>query len=376
MTTADISSHLLADWVPSLPPAMGSSFLGWPPFLITTVSVNGQALLALDEVAGRSERQWKSVMSWMIGVAGARHVLATERYRWIAPVSAFFPRAVQVVNTAQWPLSFPLTALSVAKRPRSRSRLFPDYLGLRRSSSARGAYEWVVAEAKGTRNCLTNRRTCPTAWAGQVRNIVVTVNGVSINVPRYLVVATRVNPNAASLQTRRLQVRAWNHAEEQSHLPPDAIIDVVAAHLFGLFAALGLPENARAVALGRMRPAAISKESADTAENRSRRAEAELQQRMRIRDPDQPTLSARTLSFDTQYGPVAVEIAEALIGLARKIQGSNELDLMAALAETDLKLDAWEKGRRQAANERPDLVVLPYGVEIRLPVDAWRARRT
>lgn len=37
MTVGDISRQLAtlaADWVPSLPPADGTAFIGWPPFLI------------------------------------------------------------------------------------------------------------------------------------------------------------------------------------------------------------------------------------------------------------------------------------------------------------------------------------------------------
>ena len=94
MTVGDISSHLLADWVPSLPAAIGSSFIGWPPFLFELTKHRNNDVLAIRPEVGRSERQWKSVLSWMVGVAGARHILASEGYRWIAPLSAFYPEAV------------------------------------------------------------------------------------------------------------------------------------------------------------------------------------------------------------------------------------------------------------------------------------------
>src|SRR5437773_2204350 len=83
MTTSSISSHLLADWVPSLPSSVSSSFVGWPPFLIEVVPIGGGNFLALRAEAGRSERQWKGVLSWMLGIAGTRHVLESEGYRWI-----------------------------------------------------------------------------------------------------------------------------------------------------------------------------------------------------------------------------------------------------------------------------------------------------
>jgi hypothetical protein len=82
------------------------------------------------EVA-RSERQWKSFLSWMLGVAGTRHVLASEGYRWVAPVSAFYTDAVQVVDLSAWNPLFPRSILTTTRRPGSQSRLCPDYLALR-----------------------------------------------------------------------------------------------------------------------------------------------------------------------------------------------------------------------------------------------------
>jgi hypothetical protein len=72
-----------------------------------------------------------------------------------------------------------------------------------------------------------------------------------LRVPRHLVIATRVNPNATSLRTRRIQVRAWNRADgtEEPRLGAEGAIGIVAANLFGLFKALGLREIASAIAL-------------------------------------------------------------------------------------------------------------------------------
>jgi hypothetical protein len=48
MTISDISGHLLADWVPSLPAAVGSSFIGWPPFLIELLNLSSTYSRAAD----------------------------------------------------------------------------------------------------------------------------------------------------------------------------------------------------------------------------------------------------------------------------------------------------------------------------------------
>src|SRR5215203_673396 len=84
-----ISAHLLQDWAPFLPPVVATSFLGWPQYLTEVVTLGSVAYLALTKGAGHCERQWKAVLSWMLGVAGARQFLALEGYGWSAPLSAF-----------------------------------------------------------------------------------------------------------------------------------------------------------------------------------------------------------------------------------------------------------------------------------------------
>src|SRR5437879_4488247 len=108
MTVGEISFHLGIDWLPSLPPPFRSSIFGWPPLLIDTLamSATGAELLCLNIQAARSERQWKSVLSWMLGIAGARHFMKREGYRWIAPTSAFYPDSIQTVDLSTWHPSF------------------------------------------------------------------------------------------------------------------------------------------------------------------------------------------------------------------------------------------------------------------------------
>src|SRR5262244_1707022 len=113
MTVDDVSFHLALDWVPSLPPADGTAFMGWPPFLVENLPSysNTITFLALRATAARSERQWKGVLSWMLGVAGARHFLRRDGYNWVAPLSAFYPTAVRTVEVQVWPPQFPKTTL-------------------------------------------------------------------------------------------------------------------------------------------------------------------------------------------------------------------------------------------------------------------------
>src|SRR5262249_29622037 len=153
--------------------------------------------------------QWKGVVSWMLGVAGTRQFLESEGYRWIAPLSAFYPETTQRFVASPWNMRFPMSSIRAERLQNGQSRLRPDYLAIRPlpSSDPTGSYELAVAESKGTHQSLASRSTCPVDWYNQARNVSLTVNQSPVTIPRHLVVATRVNPNAERRQTRRLQVR-------------------------------------------------------------------------------------------------------------------------------------------------------------------------
>jgi len=71
-TQAEISSALVADWLPALPFSASRSVLGWPHHLIRVQGGLVHPYLALESFAGYCERQWKGVLSWMLGIAGTR----------------------------------------------------------------------------------------------------------------------------------------------------------------------------------------------------------------------------------------------------------------------------------------------------------------
>jgi len=345
--------------------------------LIELVRINGRDVLTLRTEAGRTERQWKSVLSWMLVIAGTRHVLALERYRWIAPLSAFYPEAVQVVDLSAWHVSFPRTSVVIDRDPESRSRLRPDYV----RSTGGGQYEWTVAESKGTQASLASLANCPTAWANQVRNVVITVDGANITIPRHLVVDTRVNPNATRRSTRRIQVRAWNRREDSGlagpNLPQGFAADIAAAHLFGLFRGLQLRENALALALSVQARAEAHHGQVRDATRRetdhiAQRCDVEL--RERTRRPQRADSSTSTvIQVATDRGTIDVEIIEPVVTLARKLQQSENEDMAAAaLHAADAQIDDWERPRRAGQLEHTDLW-LPFGVEFRLP-DGFRSR--
>ncbi|MBO7750212.1 hypothetical protein [Burkholderia pseudomallei] len=250
LTPVEVAAHLVADWIPSLPSVSAVDLMGWPQYLLKEVGHSHRPYLAIDEQVSACERQWKGVMSWMLGVACARKVLSEEGYQWIAPVSAFYPNQITPVSTLNWHPTYPPSVLKIDRDPASSTNLRPDYIALR---SIGGNLEWALAEAKGTSASLSSM-ACPRPWRDQVRNAIVhakrpKAGGTNIPISRHIVVATRVNPNAKRKLTRRLQVRAWN-----SSVPPTptdsggAEIEVMAAHLYGLCRNLSLFRNADAIA--------------------------------------------------------------------------------------------------------------------------------
>ena len=125
-----IPEYLLEDWIPTLPVSAGRSVMGWPFKLLKVTSYESGQVLSLDKVARGAERQWKGFVSWMLGVAGARHFLGNGGYRWIAPAGAFYSNAVQPVTLKKWPTTLPPGRVEV-KRPNGSKQLLPDYLVLR-----------------------------------------------------------------------------------------------------------------------------------------------------------------------------------------------------------------------------------------------------
>ena len=246
-------------------------------------------------------------------------MLAAEGYRWIAPLSAFYEEAVQPVDVSGWYPSLPPGILIASKRPGSNWKLRPDYIGLRPLKS--GPPEWAVVESMGTDRSLNNLSSCPTDRYKQARNIELKVNANPVPIPRHLVIATRVNPNAKRRGSRRIQLRAWNSVEESlsSILPREAAPEIAVAHLFGLFRSLRLEDNARALALSaRSRYAQrFHRPSFEMPPERELElADAEL---LRHGVGAQGKLPLY-LSIETDFGPMKVEIASATISLVRKLQ--------------------------------------------------------
>ena len=370
----------MSDWIPGLPTSASSPMMKWPSYMIQSVQVGNDEVLVLREEAGRTERQWKGMLSWMLGIAGTRHILSRERYRWIAPLSAFYPEVVQSVSQLAWPATYPPGSIVANRAPGYGSHLRPDYLALRQTDSTD---DWAVVEAKGTKVSLENRLNCPTDWYNQARNVILTINGNQITPSRNVVVATRVNPNAVNELTRQIQIRAWNSTDDSSDtaFPPEASVDIAAAHMYGFFRNLRLLDVAHAIALStetrfEVRRSADQRQSSNQ-ERLSRLSEAldnaeiELQQHTRFDDQPEVSQSSTVVSFDAVPGLISFELAEPLLELARSLVRSSNYDAAyEAMVEADSGLNGWE---HQVRLEDSDDVILPFGVRVRIPSEFGQA---
>lgn len=365
MTQNDIEGYLIKDWVPSLPISTTSAFIGGPFFLIELDHDGPLDYLALKKDVGSTERQWKGFLSWMLGVAGTRHVLAQEGYQWIAPVSAFYSNANTVPDLSNWHRFFMPGALNVDSASNSTSRLRPDYLAIRQNN--RG-FDWAVIESKGTHLCLQSMNRCPGDWRNQARNLIVHVNGNRLRVPRHIVVATRSNPNAVFRKTRRLQIRAWNSMDEPSAIIPNpAAVDIASADLFGLFRNLGFFENTRALsfsmrARAKLEPTPkVNNNVVDMLKQLRERADTELDQ---ISVSQKGTENSRTRILNTELGEVVIEISGPTLDLASKLSVStNEDEASDALLNATLALRGWKS---QKVTDRGEVFLQP-GIKVRFP---------
>ncbi|MBO7778459.1 hypothetical protein, partial [Burkholderia pseudomallei] len=370
LTPAEVAAHLVSDWIPSLPSVSAVDLMGWPQYLLKEVGHSHSPYLAIDEQVSACERQWKGVMSWMLGVACARKVLSEEGYQWIAPVSAFYPNQITPVSISNWHPTYPSSVLKIDRDPASSTNLRPDYIALR---SIGGKLEWALAESKGTSASLSSM-ACPRTWRDQVRNAVVHVTrprggGTNIPISRHIVVATRVNPNAKRTMTRRLQVRAWN-----SFAPPTPIdsggaeIEVMAAHLYGLCRNLSLFQNANAIAVASRLRGRAQVRNGDwqrlTSVNEA--ADGELQERS-IRSEGGRAIFSFPVAGERGESPtLRITLEYPTVELLRAIRklGVIDHDARYQIEISAGKLSGWYAERRLLRSER--VSVLREGIVVEL----------
>mgnify|MGYP000225449773 CR=1 FL=1 len=330
----------------------------------------------IERLAGLSDRQWKSVLSWMLGVAGTRRVLAEEQYQWIAPCSAFYPERNLPVATPVWPVSYPPSVLEITSDSNNSSRLRPDYIAARMQPI--GNIEFALVESKGTSSCLSKMQRCRSAWTKQARNGIVRLNGSVERISRHLVVATRCNPNGVRERSRRIQVRAWNSRSNDSTSAADqaTLLEVLSAHYFGLCRNLGLHSNLRSLRLAiLLRKKSISKLRDKSAQLRDelaqlrdelaqlqKEADQEIERRNVSRRPDYRDAD---FSIEHDMGAVDIQLAPQAIMIIRALRSGDEPDkLFGSLSQTLHQLNKWFDEKVRQYQEDKDVAVDRSGIVV------------
>lgn len=318
--------------------------MGWPAYLLQGIPIAGWNALAVCRMAGQSDRQWKSVLSWMLGVAATRHVVEKEGYRWVAPASAFYANAAIQVDVTGWhPLYLP-SVLRVSQCAHSSSRLRPDYIAIRQAVRGLATVEWALVEAKGTKRNLRNIASCPSSWLNQVRSVQIDVSGKSQQVQRHLVVAARINPNGKRDKTRCIQLRAWNqhNGVDASRLPLPGAVEVAEATLYGLFRAIRLPGVAGGIAqVARRRHQEQALHVSEGERSSIDRAVERIDEGLR---------DGLRCTWQTEFGEFELQLSPDLLSFVRRLLSAHTAaDAVSALQETDERLTASEKARREQA---------------------------
>lgn len=385
-TPDDISRHLLMDWMPGQPLAHASTFIGWPKTLVLPYTTSQKQWLTLATEAGWMERQWKGVMSWMLGVAGARHVLEDEGYRWVAPTSAFYEEAKQKVSTQTKGAPFTATWLEITAKKKAVAKSTisgagaaatvtaataaatapltvnerPDFIAARPLKV--GGCELAIAESKGTSAALEPMQQCDPVWYEQAHNAVVKRIDLDrpVPIPRHMVIATRVNPNAKRDETRALQIRAWNSnkQEDEAPIPREAMIDIVGAHLYGMFrnldmfqSAIAIVDSVQATAPPRPgRPQRTPKERRETAD-RARDEVTSLRRAPSLRGSYRGDVLQRDIGAEALGG--TVELNESVAELSTSFFGNEDpLRALSAIKRAEERLD--EEGARERSARPTD----------------------
>ncbi len=358
LTQAGICQALILDWCPLLPVSLGSSFMGWPHHLLELDNGN-PPYLTLRSIAGLGDRQWKGVLSWMLGISGTRKVIAEEGYTWIAPVSAFYPNRIQITATPQWHPFFPASTLEISGDPMNPSRLMPDYICARELDD--NSVDFALVESKGTPRALNSLQTCPQDWSNQARKGVVKVGGMRVNIPRHLVIATRSNPNAQRQRYRRLQIRAWNSQKPEFRNGMEILVPLVSAHYYGLVRNLGLVANLKAMESsirGR-----TTKKYLDDFPDLSRQADQELQKYDWY--PSSHNDAYFTTRFD--FGTIQITLSNVAISIIRALRSDAGFDdLVGRLIEESIGLSDWYSSINKGYKDKQSVAIDRSGFLVKI----------
>ncbi len=213
VSAEDLAGYLGTEWIPGTPRSFIDSLTEIIGTILTRVKLNGSVdSWCVNADVADTDRQWRGVTSWIIGVAFARDVMESEGYSWWSPVSGFSGTvSTGKTKTGRWMPWIPRSLYSVEKLG-TKSNLLPDYTACRLSGD--GTFQYAFVESKGTKNNIQNKHLAPADWLNQVNNAKLLFRERIAPVAHRYVVATRINPDAKRANTRRIIVRAWDSQDD------------------------------------------------------------------------------------------------------------------------------------------------------------------
>lgn len=235
-----LAANIVTEWRPNVPSSAINGMVDVVrAFLHDGLLENGLRIWTTDEELAYTDRQWSGSTSWMLGVAFARFVMEREGYQWWAPVSAFQGTSSRgTTQTGSWRRLPSQARFTVDKRSPFKSKLLPDYVACR----LRGRYyEFAFFEAKGTNRAIQKWTDAQSSWIDQVNNAELSYRGQPVPIARNAVIATRVNPAAKQLSTRKVIVRLWNRRNVTNHRDIRILGHFLSSHYAMLCRRIGFP---------------------------------------------------------------------------------------------------------------------------------------
>ena len=251
VSLARLATHIATDWVPTSPTSVATGLTALLNEVLERQPLSGTDHWLTRESVRTFERQWRSVTSYTLGVAFCVETFLSMGYSWWAPVSFWKHNRAANMPFVWWSPLFNTLQCEIRPDPSNPSRLMPDFVLARRDPS--GGVAIAFAEAKGWKWALQNRHVCPASWRNQARNAVFELSGNQVTPAQNIVVATRITPDGKRMNTRRVQVRAWNSSAQATHIPMSAAREILLLHYAGICMKLGMRNTAKLLAHAPMR---------------------------------------------------------------------------------------------------------------------------
>jgi hypothetical protein len=237
-----LATHIATDWVPSSPTSVATGLTALLDEVLESQPLTGTDCWLTRKSVVAFERQWRSVTSYMMGLAFCVETFLKMGYTWWAPVSFWKHNQAGDMPFLWWSPLFDALHCNIRQDTNNPSRLMPDFVLARRRRG--GDFEIAFAEAKGCKQALQHWSDCPQKWRDQSHNAVFELQGVSVVPAQNIVVATRIQPNGIRLTTRKVQVRAWNNSDQATTIPTSAARELMLLHYAGVCMKLGMRNTA------------------------------------------------------------------------------------------------------------------------------------